>query len=120
MGRHLLALALALLPLACGGGVDLSNAMGYCDESQSILCDKVFACIPTSAQDQAFKDAFGSSPSDCKTSMVVATCANAAARCATYDAKAAQQCIDALDALTCGDLGSGNATPAACGAACKP
>jgi hypothetical protein len=100
---------MALLPLACGGSSGPANASEFCQQSESILCDKVFQCIPTAARDQSFTDTFGSSVSECKTSKVPADCATMTS--CTYNASAAQACINALAPLTCSDIGNGNLPP---------
>jgi hypothetical protein len=115
MIKNVVVAALALFSLACGGSSGPSTPAEFCSQSESILCDKVFQCVPTSAQDQSFIDTFGTSVSDCKMNKVPADCATAT--CTTFNASDAQTCINKLGPLTCADVGDMN-TPPECDTAC--
>jgi hypothetical protein len=116
MKRFLLlgALGFALLPSACGSSGP-ANPTEFCQQTDSIACDKAFECVPASERDQDFTNTFGASAADCKTK-IQDDCAGST--CSTYNSSAAETCVNKLGPLTCADFAD-QSFPAECDAACS-
>jgi hypothetical protein len=115
MLKNLVLVALALLPLGCGGSSGPSTPKDLCSQLDSVACDKVFQCVPASAQDAAFVDMFGTSVADCK-SKIAADCANAT--CVSFSASLAETCVNKFSAETCAEIGN-QSLPSECQSSCQ-
>ena len=94
-----------------------NDAHTFCTDQLLETCDIAFRCVPATDRTADFTATFGSSLSQCRTTVVPSACATAASDCPYYDAVEGSACITALAAYTCDDLAAG-VSPAACDYAC--
>jgi hypothetical protein len=97
----------------------ISDPVAFCKSSKSTECDRAYECVPLAARDADFMTIYGSSLTDCK-STIDAICTDPAINCPTYDAASAGSCAAALTNDSCSALVFGNRVvpPDSCSAAC--
>jgi hypothetical protein len=118
MIKRLLILSLlgfALSPMACGGDGP-GSAGDFCNQIQSVVCNKVFECVPPGERDASFTTEFGSTAAACAAQNSAQQCGTAASDCPKYNASAAQTCLNKLSATSCTDTSTD--LPTECNAAC--
>ena len=110
MRSLVLAVSLSVLLSACGGS-DTSNPVAACNSFASALCSKATSCNVSGVT------------SACATNVSAAlNCAQAACTSGTFNSSAANQCISAINALSCTDATNdfNNGTvPSACNSVCQ-
>ncbi len=111
--------ALVLLP-SCGGGSAAApaTANAACREEVAQACDRAYACVAVADRDTDFTDQYGTSLADCKSTVVDAQCATAAADCPTYDATKVAACDSETAHLTCPQFFDPTTPTPACDAVC--
>jgi hypothetical protein len=107
--------AFAMLPFACGGDSGPANDGAFCLQSNSLLCDKAYACVPVAGRDADFVNAFGNSLAECK-STAQSDCAGFTCN-GPYNASAARTCLNKGSAESCADAEAG-IEPDECETAC--
>ena len=104
------SLVLGAALVACSGP-DTSNPVSACNSFASAVCNKAHSCGATtdaSACDTQLQNSLSCAQTACPAG-------------STFDSNAASQCIEALNALSCGDAQAelaSNTLPSACSTIC--
>ena len=96
----------SVIATGCGGGVS-ENDFGK--EAAKSICAKMFECLDKSVLNKMYAD-----EAACQDALSADYDPGAKNADCNYDSKAAGDCLDAFDAMTCDDLKAGNTTLPEC------
>lgn len=103
--KSLAAAVLVTFAIGCGGGADQAKARDLCKKQLALICNKTLTCPALAARQTMY-----TSEDDCNAKTSPDCDGPTTCLSGTYHADKDQQCLEAMQALTCSQLEDGTAS----------